>query len=314
MQDTLRRNGLSPVQADGECLTALIMAAHYGEAELLMGLFEPFLVIDPAQTPTGVVSTEFLDFLIHSTLDNMPQPTTPEHAEEVALAFGRLAHATAQGRHSMTYNDRERRWAAADRVNWLRTPIEPLPALKALEKWRHWKPGRIRDMEPSTQRRLESDLRLHWARRLIAHMAPYANEIPHLQPIHGPDLFQEYMDLLGDTRFRTLRIHCLGLEQLIRMGFNQIPWDEAAVRALLNKLRDTEATPHKIQRIWDTLRWFSKRFGLLDVASLGRLQEKRKALQDQLTPMVSKPQRKAMVPSKEVIWAAWIPPPRCSEP
>ena len=45
-QDTLRRNGLSPVQADGECLTALIMAAHYGpseEAELPMGLFEPFL-------------------------------------------------------------------------------------------------------------------------------------------------------------------------------------------------------------------------------------------------------------------------------
>ena len=150
-------------------------------------------------------------------------------------------------------------------------------------------------------------------------MAPYANEIPHLQPIHGPDLFQEYMDLLGDTRFRTLRVHCLGLEELIRMGFNQIPWDAAAVRALLNKLRDTEATPHKIQRIWDTLRWFSKRFGLLDVASLGRLQEKRKALQDQLTPTVSKPQRKAMVPSKEVIWAlecgaAGIPPPGAPSP
>ena len=79
------------------------------------------------------------------------------------------------------------------------------------------------------------------------------------------------------------------------MGFNQICWDEAAVRALLNKLRDTEATPHKIQRIWDTL--------LLDVAFFGRLQEKRKALQDQLPPTVSKPQRKAMVPSKEVIWA-----------
>ena len=109
----------------------------------------------------------------------------------------------------------------------------------------------------------------------------------------------------------TLRIHCLGLEELIRMGFNQIPWDEAAVQALLNKLRDTEAT--------HTLRWFSKRFGLLDVASLGRLQEKRKALQDQLTPTVSKPQRKAMVPLKEVIWAlecgaAGIPPPTAPSP
>ena len=95
------------------------------------------------------------------------------------------------------------------------------------------------------------------------------------------------------------------------MGFNQICWDEAAVRALLNKLRDTEATPHKIQRIWDTL--------LLDVAFFGRLQEKRKALQDQLPPTVSKPQRKAMVPSKEVIWAlecgaAGIPPPGAPSP
>ena len=322
VQDTLHRHGLAPIQEDGECLTALAMAAHYGpqdEADGPMGHFAPFLLIDPYREPTGVVGTEFFTFLINSTLQRMPQPTTDDDEAAVSLAFARLMDATAKGRHSLLYDARERRWAAEDRDNWLRTPMEPLPALRELTKWKHWKPGRIRELEPTTQRRLEGDLRIQWARRLIAHLSPHANDIPHLRSLQGDDLLQEYMDLLGDTRFRTLRIHCLGLEELQRMGFNKIPWDEAAVRALLNRLREMEATPHKIQRIWDTLRWFSKRFGLLDVTSMERLQEKRKALQDQLTPTVIKPQRKAMVPSKEVIWAlesgtAGVPPPGASSP
>ena len=255
VQDTLRRHGLSPIQEDGECLTALAMAAHYGpqdEADGPMGHFAPFLLIDPDREPTGVVGTEFFTFLINSTLQRMPQPTTEDDEAAISMAFARLMDATAKGRHSMLYDARERRWAAEDRNNWLRTPMEPLPALRELAKWKHWKPGRIRELEPTTQRRLEGDLRIQWARRFIAHLSPHANDIPHLRSLQGGDLLQEYMDLLGDTRFRTLRIHCLGLEELQRLGFNKIPWDEAAVRALLNRLREMEATPHKMvfQALW----------------------------------------------------------------
>ena len=56
------------------------------------------------------------------------------------------------------------------------------------------------------------------------------------------------------------------------------------MRTLLNDLRKEEATPHKIQRVWDTLKWYSRKFGLLQVDSIHRLQEKRKAIQEDLVP------------------------------
>ena len=70
---------------------------------------------------------------------------------------------------------------------------------------------------------------------------------------------------------------------------------------LLNTLRDQEITPHKLQGIWNTLRWFSARFGLLDPDSLERLKAKRKTIQEGLVETNIKPQRKAQLPSKEVI-------------
>ena len=115
------------------------------------------------------------------------------------------------------------------------------------------------------------------------------------------NVHQEYLDLLGDTRFRTLRIHCLCFENIQKLGFNTIPWKESDIRSLLNTLRDQEITPHKLQGIWNTLRWFSARFGLLDPDSRERLKAKRKTIQEGLVETNIKPQRKAQLPSKEVI-------------
>ena len=84
----------------------------------------------------------------------------------------------------------------------------------------------------------------------IAHITPFANDIPRLRPIQGPDTFQEYLDLLGDTRFRTLRIHCLGLKELQRNGIHPDLRTRRQFEPCCNKLRDIEATPHKIQWIW----------------------------------------------------------------
>ena len=63
-------------------------------------------------------------------------------------------------------------------------------------------------------------------------------------------------------------------------------------------------TPHKLQGIWDTLRWFSSTFGLLEVDSLEQLQAKRKTIQESLVETFSKPQSKAKLPTKAVIIAA----------
>ena len=126
--------------------------------------------------------------------------------------------------------------------------------------------------------------------------------IPHLAPLQGDNEPQEFFDLLGDTRFRTLRQRCLVIEQMMKWGL-PIPWQETHVRHLLNDLRSQEVTPHKLQLCWDTLRWFSKKFGMMAVHEEHRLLQKKQTVEDSLTPAVTQPSRKAKVPPKEVIWA-----------
>ena len=128
----------------------------------------------------------------------------------------------------------------------------------------------------TTQRKLEFHLRERWAERVIGILLPYAKDIPHMRAVQGNKVQQEYLDLLGDTRFHTLRIHCLCFENIQKLGFNVIPWKESDIRNLLNTMRDQEITPHKLQSIWNTLRWFSAKFGLMDPDSLERLKAKRK--------------------------------------
>ena len=72
---------------------------------------------------------------------------------------------------------------------------------------------------------------------------------------------------------------------------------------LLNQLADEEVTPCKLRQVWNTLKWFSKTFGLLKIDELHRLKSKKSSLEEALTDTVTRPQRKAVVPSKEVIWA-----------
>ena len=80
----------------------------------------------------------------------------------------------------------------------------PITDLK-LVKWRQWKPSRIKELGPINQKVLEGHLRRKWAERLLAHLIPHAGEISHLAPLRGDNEEQEFHDLLGDTRFRTLR-------------------------------------------------------------------------------------------------------------
>ncbi len=91
-----------------------------------------------------------------------------------------------------------------------------------LVKWRHWD-SRVKEVGPINQKVLENHLRRKWAERLLAHLIPHAAVIPHLAPLRGDNEAQEFHDLLGDTRFRTLRQCCLVLEQMIKWGL-PIPW------------------------------------------------------------------------------------------
>lgn len=105
----------------------------------------------------------------------------------------------------------------------------------------------------------------------------------------------------GDyTRLRTIRIHCLGLEELQLLGV-QLPWSEESVRDLLNKMMNDEVTASKLSRLWRTLSWIGKRFGALRPDSVERLIRKKEFAIDSLVSSTISPQKQALVPSLQLV-------------
>ena len=94
-----------------------------------------------------------------------------------------------------------------------------------VEKWRRWKPGRCEENKSISMRDMESSLRTKWLDRLIAHILPRGKDFSQITPLLATeDLAKEVRHLVGATRFRTLRVHCLNLEFLLHLGL-RLPWD-----------------------------------------------------------------------------------------
>ena len=253
------------------------------------------------QESTMVATTAWMDNFVADCLNRVPQPAPQDERDMIYDTCFSLFTLVAGTPDSAFHTPLQQQQECMDRARWRVFHSRPPIMAIAEAKWRHWKPGRLKEESATTQRKLELHLRDRWADRIIGLLLPFAKDIPYLHAVNGENVHQEYLDLLGDTRFRALRIHCLCFENIQKLGFNTIPWKESDIRSLLNTLRDQEITPHKLQGIWNTLRWFSARFGLLDPDSLERLKAKRKTIQEGLVETNIKPQRKAQLPSKEVI-------------
>jgi hypothetical protein len=241
-----------------------------------------------------------MEDFVADCLNRVPQPVPPGEKDLTYDTCFSLFTSIAGAPDSSFHTALQQQQECMDRARWRGFHSRPPVMAIAEAKWRHWKPGRLKEESATTQRKLELHLRDRWAERVIGLLLPFAKDIPHMRAVNGENVHQEYLDLLGDTRFRTLRIHCLCFVGVRKLGFNVIPWKEGD-RSLLNTLRDQEITPHKLQGIWNTLCWFSAKFGLLDPDSLEHLKAKRKTIQEGLVETNIKPQRKAKLPSKKVI-------------
>ena len=121
------------------------------------------------------------------------------------------------------------------------TPTAGASEVEALQ------PGKIREMEPTTQRALELHMCGKWAERLLAHFAPFAEHIAYMQ------------DILGGRTSARKHWTSWGIAGSGRSGntawytrvsgFTVIPWQ---VRSLLNQLADEEVTPCKLRQVWNT--------------------------------------------------------------
>ena len=311
MRDSLLDHGIFPTQTEGELFMQLCMQQvppDHPEAMdggIWTSRVHPSDDVDPMNVAhsnsTMVATTPWMEDFVADCMNRVPQPAPPEERDRTYDACFSLFTLIAGAPDSAFHTPFQQQQESMDRARWRAFHARP-PIMAIVEaKWRHWKPGRLKEESATTQRKLELHLRDRWAERIIGLLLPFAKDIPYLHAVHGDHVHQEYLDLLGDTRFRTLRIHCLCFESIQKLGFNTIPWKESDIRSLLNTLRDQEITPHKLQGIWNTLRWFSARFGLLDPDSLERLKAKRKTIQEGLVETNIKPQRKAQLPSKEVI-------------
>ena len=311
MRDSLLDHGIFSTQTEGELFMQLCMQQvppDHPEAMdggIWTSRVHPSNDIDPMNVAhsnsTMVATTPWMEDFVADCMNRVPQPAPPGERDRTYDACFSLFTSIAGAPDSAFHTSLQQQQESMDRARWRAFHARP-PIMAIVEaKWRHWKPGRLKEESATTQRKLELHLRDRWAGRIIGLLLPFAKDIPYLNAVHGDNVHQEYLDLLGDTRFRTLRIHCLCFESIQKLGFNTIPWKESDIRSLLNTLRDQEITPHKLQGIWNTLRWFSARFGLLDRDSLERLKAKRKTIQEGLVETNIKPQRKAQLPSKEVI-------------
>ena len=183
------------------------------------------LVLDEPEAPPSASATDVMNDLssglVASAAGRLPQPLSAGDLADLWDSLWLLIMAAADGKLSENFSPLENEW---DRQDQLRRDDPPPLQQPELLKWRHWRPGKIREMEPATQRALELHMRVKWAERLLAHFAPFAEHIAYMQDILGEDFRKEALDLLGDSRFRTLRQHCLVYESLRKRGFTVIPW------------------------------------------------------------------------------------------
>ena len=215
-------------------------------------------------------------------------PFSPSDAADLERSLWFIMEKVTCGKPSYTFTPREYGWEHHDREVWHSRHRPPPITQLQLAKWRRWRPAQLRDLEPTTQRALEE---------------PIASEILAMAAVMGDGNDHEEFQFVGDARFSTLRQRCLAFEKLKKHGGLQIPWTAKSVRSLLTNLQKEECTPNYIQQAWDTLKWFSTKFQTLDVTATQRLASKKKWLQETLVSTATTPQRKAVVPAKEVILA-----------
>ena len=302
--------GFAPVQSDGEILVACCL--EWVKQDKVAN--PDAVVFDPRPwtrivglAPDGnhvLVASDTYNLILARILGSQPQPLEEADLELATKTLQQLLFRAAGARQSHTYSPLKMEQAIRDREEWILSgSIEAPDVLAVANKWRHWKPGKIKTQLPTSQRALEQHLRARWLERLLGYFIPFRHQIPYMHQVMGAKELEEFGHLFGDARFRTIRAHCLAYEGMRKIGFQNLPWTAGDVRHLMNQAVTLEINPAKLQKWWGTLKWLSIKLGMLNVDEHKQLLEKRKAIQETLVDTQVKPQRKAVVPTREIVWA-----------
>ena len=271
--------GFAPVQSDGEILVACCL--EWVKKDKVAN--PDAVVFDPRPwtrivglAPDGnhvLVASDTYNLILARILGSQPQPLEEADLELATKTLQQLLFRAAGARQSHTYSPLEMEQAIRDREEWILSgSIEAPDVLAVANKW-------------------HADILESVGTTLDMHQVMGAREL------------EEFGHLFGDARFRTIRAHCLAYEGMRKIGFQNLPWTAGDVRHLMNQAVTLEVTPAKLQKWWGTLKWLSIKLGMLNVDEHKQLLEKRKAIQETLVDTQVKPQRKAVVPTREIVWA-----------
>lgn len=234
LRDSLLDHGIFPTQTEGELFMQLCIEQvppdhpEAMEGGIWLSRVHPSNDCDPTnrahQNSTMVATTPWMEEFVADCINRVPQPAPPEEKDLIYDTCFSLFTLIAGAPDSAFHTALQQQQECMDRARWRTFHARP-PIMAIVEaKWRHWKPGRLKEESATTQRKLELHLRDRWAERIIGLLLPFAKDIPYLNAVNGENVHQEYLDLLGDTRFRTLRIH-LCFENIQKLGFNSNPME-----------------------------------------------------------------------------------------
>ena len=152
--DTLADESISPRQTDGELL--VLMCLRHGTAEEGRQLGgEPALRFAqllellgiPVDQADQVVPTDYFNGLVASAAGS-PQPLSAGDLADLWDSLWLLLMAAADGKLSENFSPLENEWDRQDQLRWFSRDDPPPLQQPELLKWRHWRPGKIREMEP----------------------------------------------------------------------------------------------------------------------------------------------------------------------
>ena len=152
-----------------------------------------------------LVASDTYNLILARILGSQPQPLEEADLELATKTLQQLLFRAAGARQSHTYSPLEMEQAIRDREEWILSgSIEAPDVLAVANKWRHWKPGKIKTQLPTSQRALEQHLRARWLERLLGYFIPFRHQIPYMHQVMGARELEEFGHLFGDARFRTI--------------------------------------------------------------------------------------------------------------
>ena len=130
---------------------------------------------------------------------------------------------------------------------------------QAIMYWKHWNP-RGKDTRQITKKTTENALRHQWATRLIANLVKHSPTLPYIKKYRSET--PKLLDLLGRTRWATIKIHCMTYENIRKtIGTTPVPWTDKTITDAMQWYQKNKRAPSQLRKYWSTVRWISKHFG-----------------------------------------------------